>query len=136
MEWDVENRRRPHFLAIAIMYRRDYAAYYEKCKHVNSPAIRDANPTVILVPGLGLAAWGKDKSESRVTAEFYGCAIEVMRGAEAADVADRNRAQLSGCEVEGWDVSVVVTARTSPLPGGMLDLRARGRAGPAVSAGP
>jgi rhamnulose-1-phosphate aldolase/alcohol dehydrogenase len=66
-------------------YRRDYAAYYEKCKHANSPAIRDANPTVILVPGLGLIAWGKDKSESRVTAEFYGCAIEVMRGAEAVD---------------------------------------------------
>jgi len=66
-------------------YRKDYAAYYEKCKHANSPAIRDANPTVVLVPGLGLIAWGKDKSESRVTAEFYGCAIQVMRGAEAVD---------------------------------------------------
>ena len=66
-------------------YRKDYAAYYEKCKHANSPAIRDANPTVILIPGLGLIAWGKDKSESRVTAEFYGCAIQVMRGAEAVD---------------------------------------------------
>src|SRR5471032_1869720 len=66
-------------------YRKDYAAYYGKCKHANSPAIRDANPTVVLVPGLGLIAWGKDKSESRVTAEFYGCAIAVMRGAEAAD---------------------------------------------------
>ena len=66
-------------------YRRDYAAYYEKCKHANSPAIRDANPTVILIPGLGQIAWGKDKSESRVTAEFYGCAIQVMKGAEAVD---------------------------------------------------
>jgi rhamnulose-1-phosphate aldolase/alcohol dehydrogenase len=66
-------------------YRKDYAAYYEKCKHANSPKVRDANPTVVLVPGLGLIAWGKDKSESRVTAEFYGCAIQVMRGAEAAD---------------------------------------------------
>jgi rhamnulose-1-phosphate aldolase/alcohol dehydrogenase len=66
-------------------YRKDYLAYYEKCKHANSPAVRDANPTVILVPGLGLIAWGKDKSESRVTAEFYGCAIQVMRGAEAVD---------------------------------------------------
>ena len=43
---------------------------------------------------------------------------------------------LSGCEVEGWNVSVVVTASTAPLPGGLLDLRARGRAGPAVGAGP
>jgi len=66
-------------------YRQDYAAYYEKCKHANSPAMRNPNPTVILVPGLGLIAWGKDKSESRVTAEFYNCAIEVMRGAEAID---------------------------------------------------
>lgn len=66
-------------------YRKDYAAYYAKCKHDNSPAIRDANPTVVLIPGLGMIAWGKDKSESRVTAEFYGCAIQVMRGAEAVD---------------------------------------------------
>ena len=66
-------------------YRKDYAAYYAKCKHANSPALRDANPTVVLIPGLGMIAWGKDKSESRVTAEFYNCAVEVMRGAEAID---------------------------------------------------
>ncbi len=66
-------------------YRGDYAAYYERCKHANSPAMRDPNPTVILIPGLGMIAWGKDKSESRVTAEFYNCAVEVMRGAEAID---------------------------------------------------
>ena len=66
-------------------YRKDYADYYEGCKHANSPAMRDSNPTVILIPGLGMIAWGKDKSESRVTAEFYNCAVEVMRGAEAID---------------------------------------------------
>lgn len=66
-------------------YRKDYAAYYAACRHANSPAMRDPNPTVILIPGLGLIAWGKDKSESRVTAEFYTCAVEVMRGAEAID---------------------------------------------------
>ncbi|MSU52395.1 MAG: bifunctional rhamnulose-1-phosphate aldolase/short-chain dehydrogenase, partial [Opitutaceae bacterium] len=66
-------------------YRKDYASYYAKCKHSNSPAMRDANPTVVLIPGLGMIAWGKDKSESRVTAEFYNCAVEVMRGAEAID---------------------------------------------------
>jgi rhamnulose-1-phosphate aldolase/alcohol dehydrogenase len=64
-------------------YRKDYAAYYEAHKHDNSPAMRDPNPTVILIPGIGMIAWGKDKSESRVTAEFYTCAVEVMRGAEA-----------------------------------------------------
>jgi rhamnulose-1-phosphate aldolase/alcohol dehydrogenase len=66
-------------------YRKDYAAYYAACKRPDSPAMRDPNPTVILIPGVGLIAWGKDKSESRVTAEFYTCAIEVMRGAEAVD---------------------------------------------------
>jgi rhamnulose-1-phosphate aldolase/alcohol dehydrogenase len=66
-------------------YRKNYAAYYEKCKHADSPAMRNPNPTVILIPGLGMIAWGKDKSESRVTAEFYNCGIEVMRGAEAID---------------------------------------------------
>lgn len=66
-------------------YRHDYAAYYDRCKHANSPAMRDPNPTVVLIPGLGMIAWGKDKSESRVTAEFYNCAVEVMRGAEAID---------------------------------------------------
>ena len=66
-------------------YRNDYKAYYDSCKHPDSPPMRDANPTVMLIPGLGMIAWGKNKSESRVTAEFYNCAIEVMRGAEAID---------------------------------------------------
>jgi rhamnulose-1-phosphate aldolase/alcohol dehydrogenase len=66
-------------------YRRDYQDYYNRCRRPDSPAMRDPNPTVILIPGVGMVAWGKDKSESRVTAEFYTCAIEVMRGAEAID---------------------------------------------------
>lgn len=66
-------------------YRKDYAAYYERCRRADSPAMRDANPTVVLIPSVGMVAWGKDKSESRVTAEFYNCAVEVMRGAEAID---------------------------------------------------
>ena len=64
-------------------YREDYTAYYEACKRPDSPAMRGRDPSVILVPGLGMIGWGKSKSESRVTAEFYKCAIEVMRGAEA-----------------------------------------------------
>ena len=66
-------------------YRRDYEAYYNRCRRPDSPAMRDPNPTVILIPGVGLVAWGKNKAESRVTAEFYRCAIDVMRGAEAID---------------------------------------------------
>lgn len=64
-------------------YREDYAAYYENHSSEDSPDMRDPNPTVILIPGLGLIAWGKNKSESRVTAEFYNAAIGVMRGAES-----------------------------------------------------
>jgi len=64
-------------------YRGHYERYYRECRHDDSPPIRDPNPTVVLIPGLGMIAWGKDKSESRVTAEFYNCAIEVMRGSEA-----------------------------------------------------
>ncbi len=66
-----------------VQYRADYAAYYAACKRPTSPAMRDPNPTVILIPGLGLIAWGKTKSESRVTAEFYSLAIDVMRASEA-----------------------------------------------------
>ncbi len=66
-----------------VQYRQDYAAYYEACKHANSPALRDPNPTVVLIPGVGMIAFGKNKSESRVTAEFYNNAVAVMRGAEA-----------------------------------------------------
>jgi len=66
-------------------YRKDYAHYYHDCKHLRSPAMRDANPSVILIPGLGMIAWGRDKSESRLAAEFYNAAVEVMRGAEAID---------------------------------------------------
>lgn len=64
-------------------YRADYTAYYDACKHPDSPALRDPNPTVILIPGIGMIAWGKNKSESRVTAEFYNNAVAVMKGAEA-----------------------------------------------------
>mgnify|MGYP000102421743 FL=1 len=64
-------------------YRVDYKAYYDACKRDDSPAMRDPSPTVILIPGVGIIGWGKNKSESRVTTEFYNCSIEVMRGAEA-----------------------------------------------------
>ena len=64
-------------------YRIEYTKYYNNCKRDDSPAMRDPSPTVILIPGVGIIGWGKNKSESRVTTEFYNCAIEVMRGAEA-----------------------------------------------------
>ena len=82
-------------------YREDYAKYYATCRHENSPAMRDPNPTVVLIPGLGMIAWGKDKSESRVTAEFYNCAVEVMRGAEAIDTYI-SLPQQEAFDIEYW----------------------------------
>lgn len=64
-------------------YRQMYTNYYEKCKHLNSPAIRDTNPVVILYPGIGMFTFSKDKQTARVAAEFYINAINVMKGAEA-----------------------------------------------------
>ncbi|NNV55144.1 bifunctional aldolase/short-chain dehydrogenase [Limnovirga soli] len=64
-------------------YRAMYADYYNSCKHPNSPAIRDANPVIILYPGVGMFSFAKDKQTARVAAEFYINAINVMRGAEA-----------------------------------------------------
>jgi rhamnulose-1-phosphate aldolase/alcohol dehydrogenase len=64
-------------------YRKMYADYYNSCKHSNSPAMRDANPVVILYPGVGMFTFAKDKQTARVAAEFYINAINVMKGAEA-----------------------------------------------------
>ena len=64
-------------------YRALYAAYYERCKRPNSPAMRDPNPVVVLVPGLGRITFAADKTTARLAGEFYGNAINVMRGAEA-----------------------------------------------------
>jgi len=64
-------------------YREMYAEYYNQCKHDNSPAMRDANPVVILDPGVGMFTFAKDKQTARVAAEFYINAINVMKGAEA-----------------------------------------------------
>ncbi|KQN72197.1 bifunctional rhamnulose-1-phosphate aldolase/short-chain dehydrogenase [Devosia sp. Leaf64] len=62
-------------------YRADYAAYYDRCKHDNSPAIRDPNAVVYLIPGVGMLTFAKDKATARISGEFYVNAINVMRGA-------------------------------------------------------
>ncbi|HEV7330945.1 MAG TPA: bifunctional aldolase/short-chain dehydrogenase [Flavisolibacter sp.] len=75
----IKTKLQPQFQA----YRDMYAAYYNNCKHSNSPAMRDPNPVVILFPGVGMFTFAKDKATARVAAEFYQNAINVMRGAEA-----------------------------------------------------
>jgi rhamnulose-1-phosphate aldolase/alcohol dehydrogenase len=64
-------------------YRAMYAGYYNRSKRGNSPAMRDANPVVVLVPGVGRITFAGDKTTARLAGEFYGNAINVMRGAEA-----------------------------------------------------
>ena len=67
--------------ALIAGYRADYAAYYDRCKHANSPAMRDPNAVIYLVPGVGMLSFAKDKATARISAEFYVNAINVMRGA-------------------------------------------------------
>lgn len=64
-------------------YRADYARYYNDCKHANSPAMRDPNPVIFLIPGVGMLSFAKDKATARIAAEFYVNAINVMRGASS-----------------------------------------------------
>ncbi len=96
-----------------VQYRKDYEAYYNKCKRPDSPAMRDPNPTVVLISGLGMVAWGKNKSESRVTAEFYNCAIEVMRGAEAIDQYEAMD-QQEAFDIEYWNLEEAKLRRMPP----------------------
>ena len=94
-------------------YRADYGAYYQACRREDSPPMRDANPSVVLVPGLGLIAFGKNKSESRVTAEFYNAAVDVMRGAETLD---RYSAlpQQEAFDIEYWALEEAKLRRLPP----------------------
>ncbi|WP_132288401.1 bifunctional aldolase/short-chain dehydrogenase [Kribbella sp. VKM Ac-2568] len=66
-----------------LLYREDYAAYYDRHSTPDSPPMRGADPAIVLVPGVGMFSFGKDKQTARVAGEFYVNAINVMRGAEA-----------------------------------------------------
>jgi rhamnulose-1-phosphate aldolase/alcohol dehydrogenase len=75
----VRAKLEPAFEAYRVMYKN----YYNQCKHADSPAVRDANPVIILYPGVGMFSFAKDKQTARVASEFYINAINVMKGAEA-----------------------------------------------------
>ncbi|MDX7953030.1 bifunctional rhamnulose-1-phosphate aldolase/short-chain dehydrogenase [Lichenihabitans sp. Uapishka_5] len=66
-------------------YRSDYQNYYERCRHPDSPAIRDTNAVVYLIPGVGMITFARDKATARIAGEFYVNAINVMRGASSVD---------------------------------------------------
>ncbi len=82
-------------------YRKMYEDYYNTCKHANSPAIRDANPVVILYPGVGMFTFARDKQTARVAAEFYINAINVMKGAEAIS-AYTSLPRQEAFDIEYW----------------------------------
>jgi len=68
-----------------VEYRNDYVQYYNSFAEPGSPALRDSNPSVVVVPGLGVFGFGKDKREARITSEFFVNAIHVMQGATALE---------------------------------------------------
>ena len=71
--------------SLVARYCSEYKAYYERCRHEDSPAMRDPHPVIVLVPGLGLLAFQKDKATARVAAEFFESTIRIVRWAEAVD---------------------------------------------------
>jgi rhamnulose-1-phosphate aldolase/alcohol dehydrogenase len=82
-------------------YRAGYQAYYERCKRADSPAMRDPNPVVYLIPGFGMATFAKDKATARIASEFYVNAVNVMRGATA--VSDYvGLAEQEAFDIEYW----------------------------------
>ena len=82
-------------------YAKDYAAYYEACKHANSPAMRDANAVIYLVPQVGMFSFARDKATARVASEFYINAINVMRGASGVS-AYQGLDQQEAFNIEYW----------------------------------
>ena len=70
---------------LVVDYRAAYQAYYDRCKRASSPAVRDANPVVVLLPRVGMVTLARDKSTARIAGEFYVNAINVMRDADAVD---------------------------------------------------
>jgi rhamnose utilization protein RhaD (predicted bifunctional aldolase and dehydrogenase)/NAD(P)-dependent dehydrogenase (short-subunit alcohol dehydrogenase family) len=77
---DLEALKRSIDYSLA-QYRKQYRAYYRAFAKPESPAMRDASPTIVLIPGLGMFSYGKNKTEARITGEFYTNAIHVMEGA-------------------------------------------------------
>ena len=91
-------------------YRDNYAAYYERCKHPDSPAIRDPNAVIYLIPRVGMLSFAKDKSTARIAAEFYVNAINVMRGASGVS-AYRGLPEQEAFNIEYWLLEEAKLAR-------------------------
>jgi rhamnulose-1-phosphate aldolase/alcohol dehydrogenase len=84
-----------------VAYRDEYAAYYDRCKHADSPPLRDPNAVVYLLPGVGMITFAKDKATARISGEFYVNAINVMRGASAVS-AYQGLPEQEAFDIEYW----------------------------------
>lgn len=94
-------------------YRKGYEAYYERCKRDDSPAIRDPYPVVVLVPGVGMFTFAKDKATARISSEFYINAINVMRG--ATDISDYvGLPEQEAFNIEYWQLEEAKLRRQPP----------------------
>jgi rhamnulose-1-phosphate aldolase/alcohol dehydrogenase len=82
-------------------YRQRYAAYYERCRHADSPPMRDPNPVVYLIPGVGVITFAADKATARISSEFYINAINVMRGAASVSTY-RGLPEQEAFDIEYW----------------------------------
>ncbi|WBU60592.1 bifunctional rhamnulose-1-phosphate aldolase/short-chain dehydrogenase [Paracoccus albus] len=82
-------------------YREDYAAYYDRCKHPDSPALRDPNAVVYLIPGVGMITFALDKATARISGEFYVNAINVMRGASGVSTY-QGLPEQEAFDIEYW----------------------------------
>jgi rhamnulose-1-phosphate aldolase/alcohol dehydrogenase len=82
-------------------YRADYAAYHDRCKHPDSPALRDPNAVVYLVPGVGMFTFALDKATARISGEFYVNAINVMRGASSVSTY-QGLPEQEAFDIEYW----------------------------------
>jgi rhamnulose-1-phosphate aldolase/alcohol dehydrogenase len=82
-------------------YRKGYAAYYERCRKPDSPAMRDPNAVVYLVPRIGMITFARDKATARIAAEFYINAINVMRGASGVS-SYRGLPEQEAFDIEYW----------------------------------
>lgn len=93
-------------------YRAGYAAYYDRCKRANSPAMRDANAVIYLIPGVGMLSFAKDKATARIASEFYVNAINVMRGASGVS-RYVGLAEQEAFDIEYW---LLEEAKLSRMP--------------------
>ncbi len=94
-------------------FRQTYEAYYARCRRPDSPAMRNPNPSVVLVPGVGMIALGKNPQEARVTGEFYRNAIHVMKGAETVSTYV-SLPEQEAFDIEYWQLEEAKLRRMPP----------------------